>query len=355
MEEPGLARPARPRQAEPSWPKVIATTVRLWWQRHARARRVLVAGVLTAAAAGTAGTVVALHGAAAAGSPRPAAARAAAPSAQAVASLQAAQQVRQHAAEWIARQVSTDAIVSCDPVMCATLESGGVPASRLLVLGVQSPDPLGSDVIVATPAVRTEFGSRLGSVYAPVVIASFGSGSGRIDVRAVAPDGSAAYLAALAGDRRARVAAGRQVLRNRGISVSASARKDLLAGRVDPRLLITLVALAAQQPVHVASFGDPSPGAASGIPLRGVQITPGRPARRLAELERMMSFFRAQQVPFVPARIKAGGGFTLNVQYDAPSPLGLLTGTQLPGGPVTAAHAKRGPVRKLAWPRVVPA
>ena len=39
------------------------------------------------------------------------------------------------AAAWTARQVAPDTIVACDPQMGAVLQSKGIPASRLLVLG----------------------------------------------------------------------------------------------------------------------------------------------------------------------------------------------------------------------------
>ena len=123
-------------------------------------------------------------------------------------SLQAATAARASAAGWIAGQVSPSAIVACDPAMCAALQASGVAAGRLLALGTSASDPLGSDLVVATPALRSQFGARLASVYAPVVIASFGSGAARIDIRAVAADGTAAYDSALAADRGARIAAG---------------------------------------------------------------------------------------------------------------------------------------------------
>jgi hypothetical protein len=110
--------------------------------------------------------------------------------------------------------------------MCAALQAGGVAAGRLLVLGTSASDPLGSDLVVATPALRSQFGARLASVYAPVVIASFGAGAARIEIRAVAADGTAAYNSALAADRSARISAGRQLIGNRHITVSA-ARAEL--------------------------------------------------------------------------------------------------------------------------------
>src|SRR2546421_444992 len=57
------------------------------------------------------------------------------------------------AAPWVARQVSRDAVVGCDPDMCPLLRANGFPAGGLLVLG---PGPVGlrfCDVIVATKAV----------------------------------------------------------------------------------------------------------------------------------------------------------------------------------------------------------
>jgi hypothetical protein len=232
---------------------------------------------------------------------------------------------RGEAAGWIAGQVAASAIVACDPAMCAVLRADGLPAARLVVLGTAAADPLGSDVVAATVAVRNEFGTRLQGVYAPVVIASFGAGAGRVDIRAVAAGGTAGYRAALAADRRSRVFAGGQLLRNRRIIVAGGARNALSAGDVDPRLLMMLAALAGRQQVRVAAFGDPSPGASPAVPLRSVEITaPGRGAA--AGLRSVLSLIDAQRQPFRPLRAALAGSSALTVEYAAPSPLGLLGG-----------------------------
>jgi hypothetical protein len=232
---------------------------------------------------------------------------------------------RGEAASWIAGQVAASAIVACDPAMCAALHADGLPATRLLVLGTGTADPLGSDVVVATLAVRNQFGTRLQSVYAPVVIASFGTGAGRIDIRAIAPDGTAAYEAALAADRRSRISAGSQLLRNPRIIVAADARNALSAGNVDPRLLMMLAALADQQQVRITAFGDPSPGASQIVPLRSVEIAAlGPGAEAEASLRSMLSFIDAQRQPFQPLQAALVGSSALTVEYAAPSPLGLL-------------------------------
>jgi hypothetical protein len=331
---------AQARQPEPSWPKVIATTLRLWHERHpvlgkgsTRRRRTAALAALGAVAlgAGVAGAVV---GHAAMSSPAASASSpAAAASAQGVQSasagaLGASAATRSAAAKWIAGQVAPSAVVACDPAMCAALQAGGLAATRLLALGTASADPLGSDLVVATAAVRNQFGSRLESVYAPAVIASFGSGAGRIDIRAIAPDGTAAYQSAVAADRRSRVSAGSQLLRNPRIAVAAEARPALSAGDVDPRLLILLAALAVEQPVRISAFGDPSPGAGQAVPLRSAQLAPlSSGAKAGSSLRSMLSFIDAQQQPFLPLRASLASKSTLTVVYAAPSPLGLISGS----------------------------
>jgi len=336
MEYHGRGLSARARSPEPSWPAVIATTLRLWLERHpvfgrrgTRRRRAVMAlaavalVVIGALGPGAARDIIG-HGATSSSS---AASRDPGQGPVSGPLLGASAATRGEAAMWIARQVAGSAIVACDPAMCAALQADGLPATRLLVLGTAAADPLGSDVVVATSAVRNQFGTRLQSVYAPAVIASFGTRAGRIDVRAIAPDGTAAYQAALAADRRSRISAGGQLLRNPRIIASAAARQALSAGDVDSRLLLMLAALAVQQRVRITAFGDPSPGASHDVPLRGVQLAPlGSGAAAGASLRSVLSFIDAQRQPFQPLRAGLAGSSAVTIEYAAPSPLGLLGG-----------------------------
>jgi hypothetical protein len=319
------------RRSEPSWPTVIATTIRLWVSRHPVAGLkitgwrllALVACAVLAVSAAVAAVVVGTT----AVSPARAPIQANSAGSRISVSLQAATAARTSAARWIAAQVSPSAIVACDPAMCAALQASGVAAGRLLALGTSASDPLGSDLVVATPALRSRFGARLASVYAPVVIASFGSGAGRIDIRAVAADGTAAYDSALTADRNTRIAAGEQLIGNDHITMTAAARAVLRAGQVDPRLLDMLAALAAQQPLRILGFGDPSPGASAAIPLRSVELAPAQAGTHAAaRLRTMLSFLQAQRLPFLPAMATLVHQSALSVEYAAPSPLGLLSG-----------------------------
>jgi hypothetical protein len=313
---------------------VLATTVRLWarrrlpvlWPARAGWRVVVVATLVAVIFAAGAVTVRLGAGRAQPGSSQ----RGAGQPAGGDAALAAAAAQRQRVASWVTAQVSPDAIVACDPVMCADLQSRGVPAGRLLVLPDSRPDPLGSDVIVATQVVRSQFGARLASVYAPVILASFGTGPARVDIRVVAPDGAVAYRAQLAADAAARQAAGAQLLQNRRIQISAAARAALMAGRVDARLLVALPALAALHPLDIVSFGGASPGGSTGVPLRLADITgialPG--GHQPVSLATLSAFLRAQRSPYVPSTLEivrnSPRQTVLSVGYPLPSPLGLL-------------------------------
>jgi hypothetical protein len=235
--------------------------------------------------------------------------------------------IRNRAAAWVAGQVSRSAIVSCDPVMCQALEARGVSAASLLELGPGKADPLRSSIIVATAAVRGLIGPRLSSAYAPAAIASFGSGSRQISVRVIAPTGAAAYISALRADMLARIASGTQLLDNRRIIVSATARGQLAHGQADSRLLVVIAGLAARWPVSVAAFGDLAPGASPGIPLRSADLALAG-AGPAAHLRAMVAFLRAQRDPYLAAHIqtvrRAGGRNVLRIEFAAPSPPGLL-------------------------------
>jgi hypothetical protein len=312
--------------------------VRLWLERHPvvvggkamriRPRALAVALVVSLAAVAAAvlvgGGVIPIAGRTAASTAEPAASSRTAGGSSVPPALSASA-TRDQAAQWIAAQVAPSAIVACDPAMCATLQANGVPAARLLVLGTAAPDPLGSDVVVATLALRNQFGARLESVYAPTVIASFGSGSGRIDVRAIAPLGAASYESALAADQHARMVAGSELLQNPRIVLAPGAQAALRAGEVDSRLLLILAALAHQQAVRVVAFTDLPPGASPAVPLLGAEIAPlSAGPQATAQLHMMLTFLDAQRSPYIPLRISLDGVSSLNFEYAAPSPLGLL-------------------------------
>jgi hypothetical protein len=161
------------------------------------------------------------------------------------------------------------------------------------------------------------------------VIASFGSGSALIDVRAYAAGGGAAYLAALRSDGAARQRVGRLLAGNTRVSAPAAARRQLEAGQVDSRLLVTIAALSHQGQVRIVAFGDSAPRADAGMPLREVEIA-SPPGAKNGYLQSVLALLLAQRQPFLASTAKltflVTGQEVVQVVFDAPSPLGLLSG-----------------------------
>ena len=317
---------AIPTRPEPSWGRVLVNTVRLavsWrlqaadlGRRRAGGPRLWRArwrvGVLVLALAGVGVTVLWLTGGLI-GTPS-GAARVPAPGAD---PASAAAQAR--AAAWVAGQVSGSAIIACYPGMCAALQEQGVAAGRLMPLWSAAASPLGAGVLVTTLSAGGQQAGR----YAPALIASFGWGDARVEVRVIEPGGAAAYRAALRADLATRTAAGAQLLRNPHIRFTGPDAARLRTGQVDARLLATIAALASQYAFQVTAFGDAAPGAP--VLFRAVSITGiGR------GLTTALAMVRAQTPPYLPAHAAvtgtaSTGGATLSIEFAAPSPLGLLS------------------------------
>jgi Protein kinase domain len=241
--------------------------------------------------------------------------------------LNAEAKARAEAVTWIVHQVSRSAQVSCDAHVCAELVKGGFPAANLVILGPQSNDPLASDLVVATAAVRAQFHDRLASVYAPAIIAAFGSGTAKIEIRLVFPEGTASYRAVQQRDARARKAADAQLLTNNRITFSASAAAHLRSGDIDPRLPQLIAIMAQRHPLQIVDFGDQSPGGGPASLLRSVDLAATDPAAHLtpaAYLRWIHRLVHAQRAEYHPSLSQArlpSGQAVLRIWYRAPSPL----------------------------------
>jgi serine/threonine protein kinase len=234
---------------------------------------------------------------------------------------------RTEAITWILHQVSPAAIVSCDALVCGKLAGSGFSSSNLSQIGPTSNDPLDSELVVATATVRNLFGSRL-AVYAPAIIASFGTGNARIDIRWVYPGAATAYSAALPAALRIRKGADAQLLTNSNIRFSATARAQLLSGQIDPWLPLLLVIMAYRHPLYVVDFASQSPGGGPASLLRWVDLATNVPAAHLtrsAYLGWMQSFMHTQRAEYQPVWVQQitlrTGQAVLRIGYGAPSPL----------------------------------
>ncbi len=316
----------------PSWASVLAMTIRLWVTRRlhhlGRSRRALLIAicVLVVAAVvvilrftGTSSPAarVSASGSAQQGQPSRGSAR---PSAGIAA-------VQSQAAAWTAGQLGGDETIACDPSMCAALGAQGVASSRLVSLPPSASGTPGTDVIVTSPSAHAWL-----SQDAPTLLASFGSGAQLIEVRAISTGVPAAYQTTLRSDLADRRSAGAQLVHSRRIQVSAQGAEQLKAGEVDSRLLAVLALLGSQRSWQVITFGDASPGVPSTeAPYRQVIIAEADGRGGPGGLAAALAVVRVQQVPYQPAQVSivrlADGQAGLRIDFAAPSPLGLLTGS----------------------------
>jgi hypothetical protein len=326
---------------DPPWVKVIGTTLRLWLRRRVlrvsdserigrryfgRVAAVLAAVVVVAGGAVAIALTVQAH---AAGShrqhfgirlniPAQTAARAA--------DAAAAQANGLAAARWIAAQVGHGLVIGCDPATCAEILSAGYPTGGQVVLqpGAGLPGP--GSLIVATPAVRAQYGARLDTV-APRVIASFGLGAQAVRVAVVVPGGPQAYRHAASRALAARRRAGRMLLHDSKVHARRAIRTDLGSGRVDPRLITVLRRLAAHHAVYLLHFGDAGPQAGSAMPFRMAEVaaSPGRSGRRagsdLRGMEKLLKSEPARYRARLLQKRLAGGTAVLEIKFLAPSPV----------------------------------
>jgi hypothetical protein len=244
---------------------------------------------------------------------------------------------RTAAIRWILHQVSPGAEVSCDAQVGTDLVNSGFPSAQVVTLGPGSNDPLGSALVVATATVRNQFGSRLG-VYAPAVIASFGTGNAQIDIRWLYPGGAAAYDAALPAGLSARKAADAQLLTNSNIAFSAAAKAQLLSGQIDPLLPELIAIMAHSHPLRIVDFASQSPGGGPASLLRWVDLATTVPAAHLtpaAYLSWMQSFIATQRAEYQPVWVQQvtlpTGQAVLRLGYGAPSLLNYPSSGVGPG------------------------
>ena len=234
--------------------------------------------------------------------------------------------VRNRAVTWIMHQVSRAAVVACDAQVYADLTRRGFPGDNLLRIGLQSNDPLGAALVVDTAAVRAQFRDRL-AVWAPAIIAAFGSGNARIEIRLEFPGGATAYRAVQQKYARARKNVDAQLLANSRIKLSATAKTQLRSGEIDPRLPELIALMVHYHPLQIVDFGDQSPGGGPASLLRSMDLATASPPAHLTASEYiswMRSFIRVQRSQYHPALSLVTlrtGQTVLRIGYGAPSPL----------------------------------
>ncbi len=319
--------------AVPSWPRVLATTIALWAGRRLRALRpapsspagaardrrrglsVLVIAVICVAVA--AAVVVMFIGVL-----KPPKIIRAAPARHPVSGgLASVEHARQQAAYFVATQVSRSAIVGCDPAMCLALQASGFPRSNLVPITQESNDTLQESVVVATEAVRSQFGSKLAAVYAPLRLARYGSGTARIDIRAAEPVSGPNAKTAMQAALAQRKSNDGSMAQNPDLTASSAVRAQLAAGQADERLAAILVQpLDNNMKVHILALGDAGPGA-DPVVYRALYLGAAGPDSR-SYFSQLEGWIKSAQPQYTSTyrMLRKNGQPELYVQVAAPSP-----------------------------------
>lgn len=225
--------------------------------------------------------------------------------------------------EWnVAGEGSSSLIV--DDAIWADLVEAGFPPERVagyaaldLPRDVGPPAPgtwTAYDLVVSTEALRARGAAdsqAAAAVAHSVVVATFGAGDTRVEVRRIDPEAADR----LEHDPATAARQGAALARNPSLELASPARRLLVAGEVDERVMTTLVALATDRPLQVTAF-PADPAEADGVPRRIVELQAGSSADARAVAE----FLRAQQAPYRPAHIETGPGGQVTLTY-APTPL----------------------------------
>jgi hypothetical protein len=142
--------------------------------------------------------------------------------------------------------------------------------------------------------------------------AVFGTGDARVTVSRL---GLPPADPAAPSESSARAHAGEALQASARITSTPDAAAALRAGRVDPRLIATIAALAALQPVRVAAFPEVPGEDPAGQPRRRVLLTGGE--------DGAAAFYTGQRDLFRPSSVVRTGGGVL-VTYPLFAPPGLL-------------------------------
>jgi hypothetical protein len=167
---------------------------------------------------------------------------------------------------WVADNVAHDSRLVVDGSTRSALIGDGFSPARVASYATISVTWKQNDYVVVSPDMRSSlavFPIVMTAMRNSVVVAQFGSGSERVQVQQVDPDGIRSAREAINSAVRADVVADAALLANPELRVGATAHAQLELGLVDSRVAVVIGQLLANGPVTVDAFprvaGDTRP------------------------------------------------------------------------------------------------
>jgi hypothetical protein len=143
------------------------------------------------------------------------------------------------------------------------------------------------------------------------VLAVVGTGTDRVEVRKIVPGGADRAGRTSAGSGHDAAEAGAELARNPSVALTPAARRALVAGRVDQRLMTMLVAVAADRPLSVEAFSSDPAEAGTGAPYRSIAFR----ARSDDDARAIRRLLADQVPPYRPTAIEVGPDARMTVTY----------------------------------------
>jgi hypothetical protein len=191
------------------------------------------------------------------------------------------------AEKWLVANVASEAQVTADSTVTSDLMRAGFtrrPPVAYVQIDVGGFPQAGSwrdfDYLVSTPSTR--FDSTIlpeleQALTSSVVVAVFGTGPDRVEVRQILPRGTADIDVRRSADAQARQRAETALLHNRRVQVDLPAGRVLEAGGLDLRAATVLALMAQQALLRINAIDSDPAETAAGLPARTVEITVTQP------------------------------------------------------------------------------
>jgi 4-amino-4-deoxy-L-arabinose transferase-like glycosyltransferase len=193
------------------------------------------------------------------------------------------QKATTQAEQWVTRNVSMDSRLIVDDSMWVDLVRAGFARDNVIWYPkldsdafVRSQSPNGwkdSDYVVSTQSMRTnpDATSAHSAIANSMIVASFGTGDQKVQVRKIDPAGRGQAQSKAATERSQRARLGDEITANPMLATSVANAGKLHAGDVDPRIPLLATELAPNGPLTIA--GLPVVTGEAGQPIREVVLS----------------------------------------------------------------------------------
>jgi len=185
------------------------------------------------------------------------------------------------------------------------------------------------DYVISTNSIRKDYDGAPMVAQAltnSVVVASFGDDEEAVSVHRVHPEGAEAAEKNEELDRLDRIAAGKTMARGDALLMSTAARKLVVGGRVDARILLALRRATSVGTVAIDAIPATAGAEEARRPRRQVRITKlnGQLVTQSKAMQRLIPELEKHNANYGPANITRSEGGSLLVTYSGDAPAGLL-------------------------------